>query len=65
MVLAWARVDAAALVASPLLAHGRVHREFNVVESTITDMQQAVQNGSVTSCELVQQYLSRIALYDR
>jgi amidase len=39
--------------------------EFNVVEASITDMQQAMQNGRVTSRELVQQYLVRIALYDR
>jgi amidase len=39
--------------------------EFNVVEATITDMQQAMASGRVTSRELVQQYLTRIALYDK
>ena len=39
--------------------------EFNVVEATIADMQQAMASGRVTSRELVQQYLTRIALYDK
>ena len=39
--------------------------EFNVVEANMTDMQQAMASGRVTSRELVQQYLSRIALYDK
>ena len=39
--------------------------EFNVVEASIADMQQAMQNGRATSRELVQQYLARIAFYDR
>ena len=39
--------------------------QFNVVEATITEMQQAMASGAVTSRELVQQYLTRIALYDR
>ncbi len=39
--------------------------EFNVVEASIMDMQQAMANGSVTSRELVQQYLTRIALHDK
>src|SRR5882724_11698947 len=39
--------------------------EFNVIEAGITDMQQAMASGRVTSRELVQQYLMRIALYDK
>jgi amidase len=39
--------------------------EFNVVEASISDMQQAMASGRVTSRELVQQYLMRIALYDK
>jgi amidase len=39
--------------------------EFNVVESSIADMQRAMASGDVTSRELVQQYLKRIALYDK
>src|SRR6266481_5091135 len=39
--------------------------EFNVVESSIADMQRAIASGEVTSRELVRQYLARIALYDK
>jgi hypothetical protein len=39
--------------------------EFNVVEASIMDMQRAMANGGVTSRELVQQYLTRIALYNK
>jgi Asp-tRNA(Asn)/Glu-tRNA(Gln) amidotransferase A subunit family amidase len=39
--------------------------EFNLVEASIADMQRAMESGSVTSRELVRQYLSRIAIYDR
>src|SRR6516165_6505970 len=38
---------------------------FSVVEATITDMQKAMQAHRVTSHDLVQQYLTRIALYDK
>jgi amidase len=37
---------------------------FSVVEATIAQMQQAMAAGSVTSRELVQQSLTRIALYE-
>jgi amidase len=37
---------------------------FSVVEATIADMQQAMREGRVTSRELVQQYLTRIAIYE-
>src|SRR6516225_9980463 len=39
--------------------------ELNLVEASIADMQQAMHNGRATSRELVQQYLARIAFYDR
>ena len=38
---------------------------FSVVEATIADMQSAMASGRVTSRELVQQYLTRIATYDK
>jgi amidase len=38
---------------------------FTVVEATIPDMQRAMQAHRVTSRELVTQYLTRIALYDK
>jgi amidase len=40
------------------------HKKFSVVEATIPEMQAAMEHGKVTSHELVQQYLIRIALYD-
>jgi amidase len=39
--------------------------EFNVVEASIMDMQRAMASGDITSRGLVQQYLTRIALYDK
>jgi amidase len=47
------------------LLSGVARGEFNVVEANVTDMQRAMANGNVTSRELVQQYLTRIALYDK
>jgi len=44
---------------------GTAQGEFSVVEASIADMQKAMASGRVTSRELVQQYLMRIALYDR
>jgi amidase len=38
---------------------------FSVVEATIGEMQNAMASGRVTSRELVQQYLTRIATYDK
>jgi amidase len=38
---------------------------LNVVEATIPEMQAAMKQGRVTSRDLVSQYLSRIALYNR
>jgi amidase len=40
-------------------------RPFSVVEATIPDMQRAMREGRVTSRELVVQYLTRIALYEK
>lgn len=37
---------------------------FSVVEAGITDMQQALADGRVTSRQLVEQYLQRIATYE-
>jgi amidase len=38
--------------------------KFTVVESTIRELQTAMQQGRVTSREIVQQYLTRIATYE-
>jgi len=39
-------------------------KPFTVVEATIPEMQKAMREKRVTSREIVQQYLTRIALYD-
>src|SRR5215470_8254648 len=61
------RVLAALLLVSLIgvACSGAAQAEFSVVEASIADMQQAMTSGRVTSRELVQQYLMRIALYDR
>src|SRR6267142_3405877 len=51
------------LLLAPL--SGAARGEFNVVEASITEMQRAMASGDVTSRELVRQYLTRIALYDK
>jgi amidase len=38
--------------------------EFTIVEASIPEMQEAMKQGRVTSRDLVQQYLIRIALYE-
>src|SRR5262249_43192186 len=48
-----------------LISSGAARADFNVVEASIADMQRAMESGRVTSRELVQQYLMRIALYDK
>ena len=69
------RLMAAAVVAGALLLHpartppgawaaGPRTDAFSVVEATIPDMRNALQQGRVTSRELVTQYLTRIATYE-
>jgi amidase len=43
--------------------HGQVKR-FSVVEATIPEMRAAMEQGRITSRELVAQYLTRIAFYE-
>jgi hypothetical protein len=38
---------------------------FPVVEASISDMQQAMKEGRVTPREIVVQYLTRIAMYNK
>lgn len=58
-----------ALLAPPLQAQSHPRRagstSFTVVEATIPDMRKALEEGRVTSRELVRQYLRRIALYEK
>src|SRR4030081_2936404 len=51
------------LLLAPLTAAAQT--QFSVVEAGIADMQRAMADGRVTARELVQQYLTRIALYDK
>ena len=50
------------VVAASAAAQNR--QPFSVVEATIPQMQQALREHRVTSHELVQQYLTRIAIYE-
>jgi amidase len=52
------------LLAAAALATGAPRKTFSVVESTIPEMQKAMKEKRVTSREIVQQYLTRIATYD-
>src|SRR5438132_11061464 len=56
------RLLAALLLVLPSAA---ARGEFNVVEASIADIQQAMAQGRLSSRELVQQYLARIAFYDK
>jgi amidase len=58
---------ALATVATAVAAQSTTTRpsSFSVVEATIPEMQRAMQERRVTSRELVTQYLTRIALYDK
>ncbi|MCC6989157.1 MAG: hypothetical protein IT181_09180, partial [Acidobacteria bacterium] len=38
--------------------------DFNVVEASIPDIQAALQSGRITSRQLTEKYLQRIALYE-
>ncbi len=52
------------VIAVTLSAAAQNRQPFSVVEATIPQMQQALRDGRVTSHELVQQYLTRIAIYE-
>src|ERR1700731_4695557 len=61
--------SAALLTLTTLAAQTRkpaplTHKPFTVVEATIPEMQAAMKAGRVTSRQIVQQYLLRIALYE-
>ena len=65
LILSALAATAATLAAqSPQTPPTRASR-FTVVEATIREMQRAMQNHCVTSRELVTQYLTRIALYEK
>ena len=55
------------LTALPLLSQTKpaaAKKPFDVVEAGIGDMRRAMEQGQVTSRELVAAYLTRIALYE-
>ena len=52
------------LFGSAVLTVSAQRKPFNVVEATIPEMQKAMREKRVTSRQLVEQYLMRIALYD-
>lgn len=61
----WTRAILVLAIAAPLASPAaRVRAPFTVVEATIPQMREALQQGRVTSRELVTQYLVRIALYE-
>ena len=62
-VLVLAVVLLPSLFASCMRATGR-ETHFNVVEATILEMQRAMEEGRVTSRELVEAHLLRIAIYE-
>src|ERR1044071_5022699 len=53
-----------ALLGTFVISAGAQRRPFTVVEASISEMQQALKERRVTSRELVQQSLTRIALYE-
>lgn len=52
------------LVASAITLGAQGQGKFTVVEATIPQMQAAMAKGQVTSRQLVEQYLQRIAIYE-
>ncbi|MBF8301619.1 MAG: Amidase, partial [Acidobacteria bacterium] len=50
--------------AAALTTSAQAPPSFTVVEATIAGMRQAMEQGRTTSRELVQQSLTRIALYE-
>ncbi len=52
------------LLASSILSASAQRRSFSIIEATIPDMQRAMRGRRITSREIVQQYLARIAKYD-
>jgi amidase len=53
------------IAAAITVASQQRQSQFSVVEASISDMQQAMKDGRVTSRELVVQYLTRIATYNK
>ena len=56
---------AVAVLVLPAFAHARDRDEFQLVEATIADIEDAFRSGTLTPEELVGMYLARIAAYDQ
>jgi amidase len=64
LFLATATALAAAALALSAQTKSAPARAFTVVEATIPEMQAAMREGRVTSHQIVQQYLTRIGMYE-
>ena len=53
------------IVALALVNYIYAQPAFNVFEKSISDIQNALKRGEITSVELVDQYMARIAAYDK
>ena len=62
--LVFTAVAAAALLALSTATPSTQSKPFEIVEATIPQMQAAMRSGQLTSRELVQRYLMRIATYE-
>jgi amidase len=56
---------AVAALVLPAIAHGRDRDEFQLIEATVSDIQDAFRSETLTPEELVRRYLARIAAYDQ
>ena len=63
-VLAATAVAIVIAAAATVSSQSKPAARFTVVEASIPDMQRAMRDGRVTSRQLVEQYLIRIALYE-
>ena len=52
------------LLATAVMSARAERKPFTVIEASIPDMQKAMREKRITSRQLVEQYLTRIALYD-
>ena len=59
-----AAIFGVAIAAAAVVTTSAQNKPFTVVEATIPEMQKAMREGRVTSRQLVEQYLVRIALYN-
>ena len=53
------------IIVSALSMNLNAQTQFTVFEKSINEIQEALEKGDVTSVELVDQYLARIAAYDK